>query len=170
MPSFTVGAVQLINIVGHAGRFAISKPFGRYSDKHSYAKGVELALLLAILGFLVLICTTPATRFLIIGYSLLYNMCQAGISGNMINITYSYVDSRYFVQASAIKNSIGGICGFLSSLVGSRILKAIQNNGNRILGIPVYGQQFLAGITVVLLTAALLYNRFVISKQTVMKQ
>ena len=114
--------------------------------------------------------TTPATRYLILGYSLFYSCCFAGLNQNMQNIIYSYVDSRYFVQASAIKNSIGGLCGFAAAFLGSRILSAVQARGKTILGVTVYGQQILAAGSVILLLAAALYTRLVIEKQQVMKQ
>ncbi len=168
--AFTVGAVQVINIAGSMSRFLLSRPMGRFSDKHSFAKGVELGILFAAIGYLFVIGSTPATRYLIIGYSLFHGMSMAGVNANMSNIVYSYVDTRYFVQASAIKNSISGLCGFGASLAASRLLAYVQENGNRFLGLPVYGQQVLAAISLTLLGVALLYAHFVIGKQKVMIQ
>ena len=168
--TFAVGTVQIINMIGNAGRFAVSRPFGKFSDKYSYAKGAELALLLAIIAFTFSAFTTPSTRWLIVGYTLFHSLCMAGWNANMMNITYNYVESDYFVQASAIKNSIGGICGFGASLLESRILTAVQNNGNTVFGIPMYGQQLLSALSVVLLIVCLLFTHFVISKQKRMIQ
>lgn len=167
---FTVAQVQLINILGAGARFLLSRPFGKFSDRHSYARGLEVALLLAMLGFGCLIFTTPQSRFLMIAFTLLYHGGLAGINANLFNITYSYVDSRYFVQAMAIKNSIAGLCGFLASLAGSAILSAIQKNGNRIFSFPLYGQQFLAMLTTLIFFAALLFTHNVVCKQKVMVQ
>ena len=168
--AYTVGIIMVIDNVGHLARILISRPFGRYSDRRSYAKGIELALILAAIAFAFVVVTTPETRLFIIGYSIFYACCFAGLNQNMQNIVYSYVDSRYFVQASAIKNSIGGICGFGATLLGARILKAVQTAGNTVLGVTVYGQQILAAGSVILLVIAVLYTRFVIEKQHVMKQ
>ena len=162
---FTVGAMQIINIAGSLGRFALSKPFGKYSDKRSYAAGIELGLIIAAAGFGVLVATTTATRFLIILYTLLYNISLAGVNQNLFNVTYSYVESDYFVQASAIKNSIGGICGFGASLLAGLVLGYIQDNGNMLFGIPIYGQQVLALISFVLTIIAVIFTHFVIKKQ-----
>ena len=95
---------------------------------------------------------------------------MAGISQNFFNIAYSYVDGDYFVEASAIKNSISGILGFLMSLAASALLDHIQKNGNMLFGIHVYGQQVLSVISFVLALAAILFNKFVIQKQKVMIQ
>ena len=168
--AFAVGTVQLINIIGNIGRTLLSRAFGVYADKHTYAKGIELAMCLASVAFAFQICTTPSTRWLIIGYSLFYHISQAGLVQNMHSIVYSYVDSRYFVQATALKNSIGGVAGFFAALLAGRLLAAVQNNGNQIFGMTVYGQQLLAAISLLLTIAAILYNRLVIAKQAVMKQ
>lgn len=168
--AFTLGTVQIFSVVASFSRAMISKPFGKYSDKHTYAKGVELGLLFAAVAFAINIFTTPGTRYLMLVFTVLYNVCQAGVSANMVNMTYSYVDSKYFVQASAIKNSIGGVCGFLASLGAGKLLDLVQKNGNRIFGIPMYGQQLLSLISLVLVVAAILYTKLVIQKQKVMIQ
>ena len=168
--AFSVGAVQVINMIGSLGRFVFSQPFGRYSDRTSFAHGMKMALIIAATAFGCVIFTTPATRYLIIGYVVLYAVCMAGINQNMTNITYSYVEEKYFVQATSIKNSIGGLCGFLASLLASRLLAAVQANGNTVFGIPVYGQQVLALITTLILIGTILFVHFVIEKQKVMKQ
>lgn len=168
--AFTLGTVQIINIAGNLGRIIFSRPFGKYSDKHSFAKGMELAMILCAIAFAFNVITTPATRWLVIGYSIFFNIAMAGSNQNMLSITYSYVDSKYFVQASAIKNSIGGLCGFGASLLASKLLSYIQENNNTIFGIKVYGQQVLALISLVIVVIAIFYTHFVIGKQKVMKQ
>ena len=89
----------------------------------------------------------------------------AGTNANLNNITYNYVDAQYFIQASAIKNSIGGLCGFGASLLGGAILSRIQANGNSLFGIHVYGQQVLATLSFLLMIVTILFVRFVIEKQ-----
>ena len=167
---FTVGTVQIINMLANLGRFAISKPFGIYSDKHTYAKGAELGFIVLASAFAVNIFTAPGTRLLMIAYTVLFNMGIAGVSQNFFNMTYSYVDSEYFVEASAIRSSIGGVCGFGASLLASLLLEHIQSNGNMLFGIHIYGQQVLSLISFALMLIAVLFTHFVIRKQKVMIQ
>lgn len=168
--AFSVFLVQVITALGSLARFIVSKPFGRFSDKHTYAKGVELSLVFVLISFLCVVFTTPSTRYFMIGYMIFHAICMAGYNQNMNNIIYSYVDERYFVQASAIKNSVGGLCGFGAAIVASKLLGYIQANGNMIFGIHVYGQQVLALISSVLIAIALVFTHFVIGKQKVMLQ
>ena len=167
---YALSVVQIINVASQLARAIFSKPFGRYTAKRTFAKGIELGLIIATVAMLINVFTTPATAFCIIIYSILYNICLAGVSGNIINITYSYVDSRYFAEASAIKNSVGGLFGFGATLIGGKILGAIQENGNMFCGIPVHGQQVLSAISVLLFIVTFLFNHFVVAKQKVMIQ
>lgn len=166
----TVGTVQIINICANLVRFFLSKPIGRYSDKTSFAHGFGMALIVAAAAFAFNAFTTPARIWCIVVYTVLFAVSTAGTNQNSFNIVYSYVSSDCFVHATAIKNSIGGICGFCASLVGSKILEAVQNNGNTLFGLHVYGQQVLSAISAVLAVVTFLFCHFVIDKQKVMKQ
>lgn len=166
----SVGMVQIINMIANLARFALSKPFGKYSDKKTFAKGLELGFIIAAVGFAFNVFTTPATWWCVAVYSLMYAVSMCGINQNLFNITYSYVDSKYFVQASAIKNSIGGVCGFGASILGSKILQYIQDNNNMLFGIKVYGQQVLSLMSLIIIIAMILFVHFVISKQKRMIQ
>lgn len=170
---YALGTIQIINISGNLMRALLSRPIGKYTEKRTFAKGIELGLIIAATAMLVNVFTTPKTAFLVIIYTVLYSVCMAGVSGNITNITYSYVDSRYFAEASAIKNSIAGLFGFGASLVGGRILSFFQTNQESIaetVGFTVYGQQVLSAISFVLFVITILFTHFVVSKQKVMIQ
>ncbi len=166
----SVFLVQLVNIASSVARMAISIPFGRYSDKKSFAKGFELAMVIAAVGFLMVMFTVPKTWYFIVLHTILYNASMAGINQNGFNITYSYVDLKYVTQAMAIKYSIGGIFGFLASILGGKILAMVQVNGNTFLGIHMYGQQLLAFISFALTVIAIVFVKLVIEKQKVKVQ
>jgi Na+/melibiose symporter-like transporter len=163
----SVGTVQIINISACLMRALFSKPIARYADKRSYAKGIRLGMMIAATGFLVNIFTTPSLWWLVILYTVLYNVACAGTSQNMMNMVYSYVHNKYFVQASAIKYSVSGLCGFGASMLASRILGAVQANGNTVLGVALYGQQLLSAISFVLVIVCVLFVKFVVEKQKI---
>jgi len=126
----TVGTVQLINIVGNLFRFFLSKPIGRYSDKTSFTKGFKLALWIAAAGFLINSFSSPGMVWCVVIFTVLNAVSLAGTNQNSMNIVYSYVDAEYFVHATAIKNSIGGVCGFLTSVGAGKLLEIVQHNNN----------------------------------------
>lgn len=166
-----IETVQLINIAGQMGRFALSRPFGRYTDKHSYAKGISLGLTVVGISFLINIFTSPEYWWLIIPYTLLFNIAMAGIGQNLHNIIYNFVDEKLFVQASAIKNSIGGICGFVASFLGGMLVKVVQGNASAgttamtVFGMEIYAQQMLSLISFVGVVGAIIFTRIVLEKQ-----
>ncbi len=166
----SVGAVQIINMIANLGRMAVSIPFGAYSDRTSFASGIKVSFILAALAFGFNMFTTRETWWIIIIYTVLHNMSIAGNNQNSFNIAYSYVKEEYFVPALAIKNSIGGLFGFGATLIGSKILTMVQENGNTFMGIPMFGQQLLSGISFVIAIALVLFVHFVIEKQKVIKQ
>lgn len=162
---YTVVAVQGINVGGYLARFVFTKPIALYTDRTSYAKGVKLGLIIALVAFLINMFATPTMRFPVILFTLVYNISCAGTGQNMMNIIYSYVDRKYFVEASAIKNSVAGLCGFGASLVGGCILNAVQKNGNQVLGIPVYGQQLLSAISAIISLIGILFVSRVLERR-----
>ena len=131
---------------------------------------MKFAYMIVTIAFAANIFTNNNTWWLIIVHSVLYHASFAGINQNTFNITYSYVKSDYYIYAMAIQNCIGGVVGFLASILGSRILNYVQESGNMFLGIPMYGQQLLSAISVVILIVNILFIHFVVEKQTVMKQ
>lgn len=166
----SVGIIQVINMVGNLLRLVVSKPFGRYSDKKSFAKGFNLALELAAIGFCFNMFASPDRVWCVVVFTVMYSVCFAGTNQNSFNIIYSYVDSDYIVPAMSIKNCIGGILGFCSSLVGGKILQAVQDGGNTFMGFSVYGQQVLSVISLALIICAILVNRFGVQKQKTLLQ
>ena len=161
----SVGTIQIINMAGAFCRMIFSKPFGRYSDRTSFSKGYGLALILVVISNAFYVFCAPKTWWLIIPGTVLYNISLAGSNSNNFNITYSYVKMEYIVQAMAIKQSIMGVMGFVAALIGGSILQGIQQNGNRVLGISIYGQQLLCALSMIFVVGAILFNKFVIEKQ-----
>ena len=161
----SVGMIQIINMVGAFCRMICSKPFGRYSDRTSFSRGYRLALLLVVISQTFYVFCAPRTWWLIIPGAVLYNISLAGSNSNNFNMTYSYVKAEYIVQAMAIKQRITGVIGFVAALIGGSILQGIQQNGNRFLGIPVYGQQLLCALSIIFIVGAILFNKLVIEKQ-----
>ena len=62
--------------------------------------------------------------------------------------------------------TFGGSCT-LASMLGSRILSAVQSSGNTFLGISLYGQQLLSAISLVIVIVAILFVKFVLEKQKI---
>ena len=162
---FTVGEVQIINVLAFLFRFIISKPIGKFSDKTSYSTGLLVGAGMLCLCFFLNIFTTPSSRWMVYLYELLLRGSYAATSQNFLNMTFDYVENKHFVQASSIKAAISGISGFLATLVGAKILSEIQGAGNTAFGIQMRGQQLLSAISFVLSVLLVLFIFFVLRKQ-----
>ena len=161
--AFSVFAVQIINILADFMRMAFSIPFAKYSDKHGYAKGLFVSACLSIFASMILAFTLPSTRWLIIIYSCVVTVAAAGSYQNSFNIGYTLLPQKYMVQAMAIKRTATGLMAFLAAIVGGIVLEAVQNAGNMVFGIHMYGQQLLAVIALCAqIPGIILMYRFVI--------
>jgi len=168
--AISVAMIQVIGMVAMIARMIVTIPFGRLSDKKSYAKCMEIAFIVAALSFFVNVFTVPERWWLIIAFTVIFEMSQAGIGQNVTNISYSYVKEEYIVYSMVIRNCIGGILGFGTSILASKILEYIQENNNMIFGIECYAQQVLSLISFVIMIIAVLFDRLVVEKQKVMIQ
>ncbi len=166
----SLGLVQIITMAASAARLIVSRPFGKFSDKKGYIVGMKNALCIVAIAFFACTFATAETWWLIIIFTILYNISLAGVTQNMFNVLYSYVDDKYLEGAMAVKNSIGGVCGFGAALLGGYILDAVQKNENTILGIQIYGQQLLAGISFVITIGLILYIHNIVEKRKVFMQ
>ena len=159
--------IQIINIAGNFARMILSRPFANYSDKRSFARGLELGIWIAALAFFVNVFTAKTTWWLIVAHTLLYNISAAGTNQNSFNIAYSYVPLSCITQAISLKNCIGGLCGFFASIIGGVVLGVIQENGVVLFGININAQQILSAVSFLLLVFVALFIHFVIAKQKV---
>ncbi len=159
IPLFTI---QLINILADFVRLVVSKPFGRFSDKYGFARGLELANVLLVFAYVSIIFTTPSTWYLVAVYTILSVASQAGAYQNGFNISYQILPNKYMTQAMAIKSVFTGITSFLGAVVGGFILNKIQANGNIVFGFHLYGQQVLATMAFLIkIVTITLFHKFV---------
>ena len=163
--AISISMVQIMNNAGCVLRACLSIPFGKFSDKYSYATGMKLGFTICVVAYLLLAFATPKTWWLMIVFTLLLYVSYAGTVANSNNIIYSCVDRKYVVQAFAIKNSVSGVGNFCAAIIGGKILANIQAGGNMVFGHYIYGQQILSVISAVILLLCVLYIHFVIEKQ-----
>lgn len=167
----TVGLVSIVGIVANVVRVFVSRPLGRFSDKTSYSTGIALGLVFKGISYLFIIFITPELWWLMIGYQILSNMSLAATNQNFLNSVYSYVDKEHFVQATAIKNCIAGVVGFLTSMISAAIVGIVQGEDGTgmmsFFGMDIYVQQFLAILSLALTVVAFLFAQLVVRKQKI---
>lgn len=168
--AYSVFAIQVINIVSSLLRAFISIPFGKFSDKRSYAIGMKLGMIIAAASYFINMFTVRQTRYFVIIYTVLLNISEAGTMQNFYNISFSYSDRKHLVQVMALRSSISGICGFGASLVAGKLLSVVQESDLTLFGIHIFGQQILSAVSLFLVVICILFIRNVIERQKITVQ
>ena len=142
-----------------------SFPLGKFADKHSFAKMLNICYAISALEFMLSMFTVPSNgKVLMMIVLILRGIKTAGISSATINIVYDYVSTEKRMVALALANALSGFAGFFTTLAVSPLVSYIQNNGNVFLGIQVYAQQVVAVISLVLNILLIVYLNVVVKR------
>ena len=152
---FSMTFVSVLSILYSVVRISVSPRIGRYADKHSFVKMSYLCFCIAGLSYLVNCFTVPSNgKIMYTLYFCLYAVSMGGINSSVTNLIFENVGAEYRRNALALNSALGGLAGFLATCAMSPVVSMIQNNGNRIFGIPMYAAQF-ASIVGFVMTAVL---------------
>lgn len=160
---FSLKFVSLLNIVYSTVRLGVSRAWGRYADRCSFASMLEkcfwaLAASLLCVGFAV-----PANgRVMLLLHYVLFGIAQGGLNSGQINMIFDYVPPEKRSDALAVCHAVPGIAGFLATLLVSPLVDHIQNSGNMLFGLPVYAQQVTSFLGVGFTVAAIVYLRLML--------
>ena len=162
---FTMTFVSILGAMYAIVRSAFSRPLGKFADKHSFVKMLNICFTIAMISFVVNIFTVPKNGkvFFTLHYAL-YAISMAGINSATVNLIYDYVDKKKRIGALALNSTLSGLAGFCTTLIVSPLVKYIQGKGNVFLGINVYAQQVTSLIAVVLMVGLITYLNVVVKK------
>ncbi len=162
---FSLTFVAVLAALYSISRALVSHPLGRLADRTSFSHMLIICFALEAVGYLFGLCTTPENGHILFP---LYYICHAlgmgGINSGEINLIYDFVPADQRTGALAIKNTLTGLLGFLTTLLVSPLVSYIQSCGNQFLGLSVYAQQVLSAIGLVLCLLILLYLYTVIGR------
>ena len=158
---FSMTFITLLSVVYAIVRSVCSPALGKFADKTSFFRMLRICYAIAALSLAinVLIASPQHGKLLYAVYYALYAVSQAGINSGAINLIYEQVQPEQRMSAYALQQSIGGTLGFMTTLAVSPLVDYIQANGNQLFGVPMYAQQLLSGVGVVLTIVVLLLCR-----------
>jgi len=164
---FSLTLVSALSIAGSLARALVSRAWGRYGDRCSFAMMVRRGLLLASAGFLVCAFASPGRGLVPFAlFNILFCVAQGAVEIGRNNLIFDVVPEEQRPDALALTQSICGLAGFLSTLVFSAVVSAMQRGGSTVLGMPCYAQQVMSVVACVLaLTAAAYVHTAMIKKQ-----
>ncbi len=166
--SFSLKYVSFLGIIYSVVRISISRFWGRYADKNSFAAMIKKCFFVMSIGFFFIIFAVPSNgKIIFIIYNICYGIAMGGINSALINLIFDYVPPEKRADTLALSQILSGISGFLSTLCVSSLVSYIQKNGNRIFGFNVYAQQATSLIAFIFTLLAMLYTSIVITRKKV---
>lgn len=162
---FTMTFVSILSAAYAIVRTFFSIPMGKFADKYSFAKMLNICFIIMLVGYAINIFTVPDNgKVFYTIYYMLNAVAMAGINSAVINLIYDYVDKEKRIGALALKSTIAGFAGFFTTLAVSPLVSHIQECGNMFLGMNVYAQQVVSAIAAILLVVLIVYLNLVVRK------
>lgn len=152
--------VSVLMIGGNLSRILVSRLWGRYADRKSFAAMTEKCLLVLGLAQWFALMAVPSNGAVMFAlYYVFYGIAMGGINSALINLVFDYADTDTRSDSLAITQAVSGLVGFLTTVGVSPLLPYVQGNPPVIFGIPVYAQQLCTLISLLFTAAAVLYVR-----------
>lgn len=152
--------VAVITTGGSVARIFVSKFWGRYADENTFTKSIEKCFIVMALSQVCVIFAVPSTgKVMFALYYILNGIAMGGISSALINLIFDYVAVEDRADSLAVSQALAGVTGFLTTIAVSPLISYIQNNGNKLFGLPIYAQQFVTIIALIFIILAILYTR-----------
>ncbi len=151
--------IQILTaLLGGGVQMLVAFPLGWIADRTSFSKMMFLCFVSAFLRTFVVIFATPATGVICFTlYNVFNSVIFIGALCALLNMTYDIMPEKDRADTYALCQSVGGVIGFLTTLVMSRLLSHIQQNGNTFMGINAYAQQVLSVISLIFTVMAMMY-------------
>lgn len=167
---FSLKFVSILSIVSAAARVAVSKFWGKYADKNSFAVMIEKALAFMAIGYVFVTFAVPQNgKVMFLLYYICYGIAMGGINSALINLIFDYVILENRADSLAVCQSISGVIGFVTTLLVSPLITFVQNNGNKIFGFSVFTQQLVSFFGILIIVATILFIRLGLIKKDVDK-
>ena len=162
---FNLKFVSAITICGSASRILVSRFWGSYADKKSFATMIEKCFIFYGLSKLCVVFAVPATgKVMFALYYILHGIAMGGINSSLTNMIFRHISPEKSADALAFTQAAAGVTGFLTTLCISPLVAHIQQNGG-IFGMPIYAQQLVSALALVFTVIATVYTRFAFIKK-----
>lgn len=160
---FNLKFVATLGLAGNVSRILVSKFWGRYADKNSFAKMIEKCFMVLFVSQMLVVFATPQNgKVLFILYYVVHGVAMGGINSAFVNLIFDYVPVEKRADSLSVTQAAAGTVGFITTLCASPVVSAMQQNGNRIFGFTVYAQQLLSAVSAAITLLLIVFVRKVI--------
>lgn len=152
--------VTVMVMCGSVSRIFVSKFWGRYADKKTFAVMIEKCFVFLGFSQLCVVFAVPSTgKVMFVLYNILHGIALGGINSALTNLIFDYAPIENRADSLAITQAFAGLTGFLTTLCISPLVSYIQRNNHSILGLPIYAQQLVSIIALAFTIMTILYTR-----------
>lgn len=153
--------ITMIGILSTGARVFFSKRWGKLVDKTSWRNVTMLSILLLGFNHISWIFVNPFTSIITIPIvQFMSGLIWAGAAIAVFNLPFMYLPSEGRTLYLSSNAAYGGIAGFLSTLLGSKILASFKDLKFKIAWLEIGNMQILFAISGILLIACGLYVLF----------
>lgn len=158
--AFSLKFVSILTIFSSIVRILVSKFWGRYADKKSFANMIEKCFLILAISYICVIFSVPSNgRIMFILYYAFHGCAMGGINSALTNMIFDYTSYEKRSDSLAVCQAVAGTVGFVTTLLVSPLVSHIQSSNNSIFGINIYAQQVVSIIGLLFTVIAVLYVR-----------
>ncbi len=152
--------VSVLVIFGNISRILVSRLWGKYADRKSFAAMTEKCLMFLGVSQLCAVFAVPKTGTAMFAlYYIFYGVAMGGINSALINLVFDYAAPEKRSDFLAITQAVSGLAGFLTTLCISPLVTAVQKSSFTISGVPIYAQQLCTLISLLFTVASVIYVR-----------
>lgn len=160
--------LMVIGFVFNLYRIYIMPKLGRLADKYGMGKLLRYTLFALGLNFLSVTFTMPFNAYpMIILSSLCSSTAWAFVGIGLFGIQLDFYRSDKRMIWLTLTSSVAGLFGFLTSVVGGRILDVLQKADLHLFGMKIYAQQVLNLLGFIFILIAVLYIRLQIETEKI---
>jgi Na+/melibiose symporter-like transporter len=157
--------INIIGVIAAVFRVLVMKYWGKLADKYSWFFSTKFSIgLLGIVHFLWVFVDKGTYPVLVPLLSILSALAWSGINISLFNIQFLYAPEKGRTAYLGVSAAIGGIIGFLSTLLGSFILRGLKNFKFTLGSVVVGNMQIVLSLSGVLLVITAVYIHFIMEK------
>ena len=169
--ALSLKTVSLLVILGNISRILVSRLWGKYADRKSFAAMTEKCLIFLGIAQIFALFAVPKNGAVMFAlYYFFYGVAMGGINSALINLIFDYVAPEKRSDSLAITQAASGLVGFFTTVCLSPLVTLVQDSNNTIFGVNIYAQQLCTLISLLITAVSVIYVRRVIIGRKALKQ
>ena len=161
--ALSLKTVSVLVILGNISRILVSRLWGKYADRKSFAAMTEKCLIFLGVAQLCALFAVPKNGAVMFAlYYFFYGVAMGGINSALINLIFDYVAPEKISDSLAITQAASGLVGFLTTVCLSPLVTLVQKSNDTIFGVHIYAQQLCTLISLLFTALSVIYVKKVL--------